>query len=66
MSVLRGILAVFVGLLTFPVYMAFVACVILAFPFFLLAVVGTHVVHALTGVWLIDPKWFEHLLPNRD
>ena len=66
MSVLRGILAVVVGLLTFPVYMAFVACVILALPFFLLAVVGTHVVHGLTGYWLIDPKGLEYLLPHRD
>ena len=66
MSVLRGILAVVVGLLTFPVYMAFVACVILALPFLLLAIVGTHVVHGLTGYWLINPKWFQELVPNYD
>jgi hypothetical protein len=64
--VLRGILAVVVGLLTFPVYIAFAGCVILALPFVLLAAFGSHVVHGVTGVWLIDPKCFENLLPNRD
>ena len=66
MSVLRLIIAVVVGLLTFPVYIAFVACVILALPFLLFAMVGTHVVHGLTGYWLVDPKGLEYLLPNRD
>ena len=67
MSVLRKILAVVVGLLTFPVYIAFALCVmILVFPLLLLAMVGTHVVHGLTGFWLIDPKGFEYFLPNRD
>ena len=67
MSVLRGILAVVVGLLTFPVYLAFALCVmILVFPFLMLAMVGTHVVHGLTGYWLINPKWFQELVPNHD